>query len=287
MAPAAVVSRVIVLVLDGLRADAIPLYRPPVLGALLPQSAWTLRARTVQPSVTSVALTSLLTGVGPDTHGVRSDRIGLPPRRGRLTGLPAWLARSGITTRAMRAEVPWAFRRVAQEIAARLGAGVAFQGRGAADLVQAMLPWLESGGPGLFLAHWPDADLAGHAEGWTSPAYVDAIGRYDEALGHLVSGTGVLEESDTVLIVIADHGGGGTTARQHASNHPQDLTIPMIFAGGPVVPGPLSDPVSLLDVPATIPWLFGMRPPPDYQGRILHEVRGAVATGTPTWGVAA
>ena len=69
------VSRVVVVVLDGLRPDAIGSFRLTAMAELMAGGAWTLDATTVSPSVTVAAITSLLTGVSPDTHGLKGDRV--------------------------------------------------------------------------------------------------------------------------------------------------------------------------------------------------------------------
>jgi len=265
------ITRVIVVVLDGLRADAIPLFQLPVLQALVAGGSATLSARTVTPSITTAALTSLLSGVSPRVHGVTTDSIGIPRNPERLTSLPGCLARHGIPTFAYRAALLWAFRGVGRRIASRLGASLSFAGATASEVLDSALPTLVRESVGLRLLHWPDADLVGHAEGWTSRGYHEAVLRYDRELGRLVVETGVLRDPTTVLIVLADHGGGGKTARHHASSHPLDTTIPLIMAGGQIAQGELAPGTSLLDVPATVPWLFGVPTPSSYQGRILVE----------------
>lgn len=265
------ITRVIVVVLDGLRADAIPLFELPVLQRLMAVGAGTLSARTVSPSITTAAITSLLTGVTPRVHGLDSDRIVLPRNPRTLTSLPGHLRRFGIPTHGYRGALPWAFRGVARRIVAGLGADVTFAGEDAAEILARALPTLAGGRPGLWICHWPDADVAGHASSWTSTPYRRAVDRYDEALGRLVDETGAIDDPATVLIVMADHGGGGRVARHHDSDHPLDTTIPLIMVGGQVVHGELAPGTSLLDVPATVPWLLGLPTPASYQGRILVE----------------
>jgi len=82
------VSRVIVVVLDGLRPDAIGRFRLGVMAELMSSGAWTLDATTVRPSVTVAAVTSLLTGVSPDTHGLKGDRVFIPRAAAELVADP-------------------------------------------------------------------------------------------------------------------------------------------------------------------------------------------------------
>ena len=62
MPTATPIRRVILVVLDGLRPDAIPRFGLAHLAALAHGGASTMLARTVHPSVTAAAMASLLTG---------------------------------------------------------------------------------------------------------------------------------------------------------------------------------------------------------------------------------
>jgi arylsulfatase A-like enzyme len=87
----------------------------------------------------------------------------------------------------------------------------------------------------------------------------------------MVEGLGVIQDPSTLLIAFADHGGGGAVARDHNSVHRMDTAIPIILAGGQVIPQVLGYGASLLDVPATIAWALGLHPPALWTGRPLAE----------------
>src|SRR5581483_295105 len=195
--------------------------------------ASTLAATTVQPSVTAAAMTSLLTGVAPDVHGLQSDRFHIPKPRGPILPLPRALAAAGFPSTAVMAEIPLLFRPIARQIVSRLGMGEArFAGRDAAGVLLAAQRALVAQRRGLILLHWPDADRAGHAHGWMSAEYGDAARRMDRALGHLITSHDLLSDRNTLLIVLSDHGGGGVDPRNHETDHPHDVTIPIVLAGG-------------------------------------------------------
>jgi hypothetical protein len=265
------IDRVIMVILDGLRADAIPLFPLPHLLRLARNSAYTLAGRTVRPSITASALTSLLTGVTPRMHGVESEKIAVHRPRGSLTPLPEVLARHGLGLRAFRGALPPLTVGVATRITERLGIEARFEGQRAVEVLAAATPTLSGRTPGVVVLHWLDADRAGHASGWGSPDYVRAAKHLDEALGQLVESEAVLEDPATLLIAFADHGGGGAAAKDHNSPHPLDVTIPIILAGGQVLPGVLGDGASLLDIPATAAWALGVPRPAQWSGRPLVE----------------
>jgi hypothetical protein len=274
------ISRVIVAVLDGLRSDAIDRYSLPAFSHLRRVGAYSMGAQTVAPSVTACAMTSLLTGVPPEVHGMRTDRFTIPRVRHHLDPVPRVLARAGLPTSAHMARIPAPMRPVARTIVRLLGIGESeFRGDDSRAILDSARPAIERQQRGLILLHWPDADRAGHLAGWMSVEYEDAVRRLDASLGRLAELAGVSPGAETLLIALADHGGGGSDPRQHDSAHPLNRTIPLVIAGGNIARGPLAGPVSLLDVPATVLWALGVPLPASYAGTPL--------TGAPAFTIAA
>jgi predicted AlkP superfamily pyrophosphatase or phosphodiesterase len=271
------ITRVILVVLDGLRPDAIATLPLPTLGAVAAGGAHTLAASTVEPSLTAAALTSLFTGVTPAVHGIRSEHALIPRPGQRLTLLPRLLHDHGYRMFGFMAALPHGFRTLGTRIAARLGAAAAFAGQDADSILDEALPTLERVQRGVVFLHWPDADAAGHAHGWMSREYLTAARRLDGAFERLIDATAVLTDPGTVLVAMADHGGGGTCEKDHHSNHPLDLTIPIVIAGGQVTRILLPASASLLDVTSTVPWVLGIDPPNQWMGRPLREAFVPVA----------
>jgi predicted AlkP superfamily pyrophosphatase or phosphodiesterase len=119
----------------------------------------------------------------------------------------------------------------------------------------------------MVFMHVPDPDLAGHAHGWESPEYGEAVMRADSALARVVEEL----HPETLLIVVSDHGGGGAFgSRLHGSTADVDMRIPMILWGSRVTRSDLGA-ASILDVPATALWALGLEPPAHYEGRALLE----------------
>ena len=265
------VRRVVVVVLDGLRPDAIPRFGLTHITALAKCGASTMLGRTVSPSVTACAMASLLTGAAPERHGLQSDRFHLPRSRGPLHPLPRVLAEHALPTSAYLASMPLLFTGVAQRIASHAGVTQArFRGKDCGEILATAGTSLREQRRGLILMHWPDADRAGHASGWMSAAYADAAQRMDAAVGALVRAID-LDDPATLLIALADHGGGGAVPDHHNSDHPLDRTIPLMLAGGAVRRGELPAGSSLLDVPATICWALGVPRPESFAGVPLTE----------------
>lgn len=265
------VRRVVLVVLDGLRPDAIQRFRLQRVASLARRGASTFRAQTVSPSITPCAMASLLTGAAPERHGIQSEHFHIPRPRGPVHPVAKELAKASLPTSFFMPQVPFLMRGIAARISTMLGLSeFRNHGRDAKDVLAAARKNLETQRRGLIMMHWLDADRAGHSFGWMSPEYGAAAARMDHALGELES---IIDLSDpaTLVIALADHGGGGATLKHHDSAHPLDTTIPVMLAGGAIVPCELGSGVWLPDIPATILWALGLARPESYAGSPLLQ----------------
>jgi arylsulfatase A-like enzyme len=261
----------VVVVVDGLRPDAVTETGMPNLFALMRRGWHAERAVTVRPSVTVAALTSLATGVSPARHGIRDSSPGRLPRLRGLRPLPLELRRLGVGTTVLTPELPAATRWAAGALLRLGGVGrlVATTSSPAA-IVQAAIDRLAGNtGREFVVVYLNDADLAGHAWGWMSAAYLQAARQVDTALARLMR---FCEDPESLVIITADHGGGGVLATDHDHPHPANDLIPLALMSGRVAPGlATSDPVTLLDIPPTVLHGFGGTAPAPYEGRVIHE----------------
>jgi hypothetical protein len=281
----ATVDRVILVVADGLRADAIDEFGLDCIAGLRSWGASTMEAVTVSPSGSWAALASLMTGVPPDTHGIAADRLRPADPFVALEPIPQLLGRAGLPSSAFLGNVPQTYRLFATRVAERLGfSRVRFSGTTALEIVLAACEALNWQRQGLVVLHLPDADVAGHRHGWMSSHYGEAAKRVDAAVGSAAAIADLPSDPRSLLVVTSDHGGGGVDPKGHHSGHPLDRIVPLIFAGGPVaVASKLGPPVSLLDVSATVLQSLGVQRPAMYAGRPLRglftgsEVAGRAA----------
>jgi type I phosphodiesterase/nucleotide pyrophosphatase len=237
----------------------------PSLSALGGAFTHALHARTVRPSATVAALASLATGVAPHTHRLIEPGLRFLPRFRTLRPVARELARNGVpvdivTTDLGRAAQPvaWATAGARRLVAA---------GQRARETAAAAQRLLCERGERLLFLYLPDCDRADHAHGWMSDPYLEAAAEVDAAVGALSAWT-----QDVTFIITADHGGGGVHPREHDEVHLLNDSIPLVLAGpGVTRRHQLTRPVSLLDLPATILWWFGVYVPPCYEGRPLTE----------------
>lgn len=86
--------------------------------------------------------------------------------------------------------------------------------------------------------HFDDPDATGHASGWGSSAWSNAIITVDQQLGRVMDAlaSSPTYASQTLLLVTADHGGGGASATGHGEpGYYTNYAVPM-FLWGPGIP---------------------------------------------------
>ena len=261
-------ARCVMFLVDGLRPDAIRPDLAPSLHALAQDYTHAPHAFTVRPSATVAAVLSLTTGVGPATHGLVEPGLANLRKLGSLRPVPRVLGARQLPTTVVAGEI------VAAEVpVARVLTGVAGVSRFVATagparrVAAAALGRLRFVPDGLVIVYVNDCDRAGHAEGWMSPSYLDAVREVDLAVGQLRACA-----ADSLLLVLADHGGGGVEPKDHDKPHPTNDRIPLVLAGPRIRRRHvLREPASLLDVPPTVLWSLGLDIPAEYEGRVLYD----------------
>ncbi len=261
-------ARCVILLVDGLRPDAIRPDLSPSLHALAGDFTHATSATTVRPSATVPALLSLATGVGPETHQLVKPGLATLRALGTLRPLPRELAFRGLPTVVVAGKISPEEVPVARVLAAAAGVARFVATAGPARRVAAAaLGRLRFVPDGLVMVYVNDCDRAGHRYGWMSAAYRNAVREVDVAVARLRACV-----ADSLLVVLADHGGGGVEPTDHDLPHPANDRIPLILAGPRVRRRyVLPYPTSLLDVPPTIlHWLAG-EIPAEYEGRVLKD----------------
>jgi hypothetical protein len=264
-------ERILVLVIDGLRPDAITPEHMPNLTAFSERAWRPPEASTVRPSITVAALSSLGTGVTPETHGLVDPSLDSLSRLRRLRPLPAELGRLGVRTSVVTGELLPSTRFLVGGLL-KLGGVERLIASGSQPrrVAVAMAEELRAPhGRRFVLGYVRETDIAGHAWGWMSEAYLTAARAVDRGLGILSE---LAAEPGTLVIVTADHGGGGVLPSDHDHPHPINEAIPLLVAGFGVRTGTGSaSSASLLDIPPTVFSGFGGNPPAQWQGRVLSE----------------
>lgn len=255
-------DNVVIIMVGGLRPDALKQAKAPALEGLIKRGSFTMKAQTVNPSLTLPAFTSMLTGLPVEAHGVDWNDYEL--QRGYLKApiifeIASFNGSKWGAAFIQKEKLLHALkqdRRLALHVCSVNEPGCTAK-KVAADVINSYKTTTDSNKPSLFLIHFAEADSAGHADGWMSKPYLKAVEDVDRAIGTIIKGfkeLGLYER--TAFIVSADHGGHATT---HGTTAPEDMTIPWIAAGpGIKASHEIQQPVSLMDTPATVMRAFGI-----------------------------
>lgn len=264
-----VTHHVIVISVDGLRPDAIARFAPVTIRRLAREGATSLVAQTIVPSLTLPSHTSMLTGTGPDVHGITWN-TDLTIVRGQDLPVPTifGVARGyGMRTAAFFSKSKFHHLEHLESLdysqSPDGGWGKILAYRTADDVRR----HLGTGRPNLTFVHIGDTDYTGHVTGWMTAPYGAAVRAADNAVRTVVAAAdSAFGRGEYVIILTADHGGNG---RSHGdADNPLNRTIPWIAWGEGVAGGTrLPSGIRTMDTAATALWLLGVPVPAHMVGR--------------------
>lgn len=268
-----VATRVLIISIDGLRPDTISNAPMPILDGLAQAGAYTLEAQTVFPPYTLPAHASMLTGMCPSQHGITWDTY--TPSKGYAQGVDLFDLAHELGLRTVMIVSKDKLRQITEPKNLDVYRLVASSDDAAAKQAVAEI----AKGFDLMFVHFDDVDLAGHDYDWSSPKYLEAARRADEALLKLIV---ALESAglrdDTLIIVTADHAGVG---ENHLENEPEIMTVPWILSGVGIRPGVITEPVSIVDTAATAAWIMNIPLPLEWAGLPVTEAFGIPSEPRP------
>lgn len=261
----AVSDRVVIISIDGGKPQALKKAKMPVLDGLIESGAFTDKAKTIFPSKTLPSHTSMLTGVGPDTHKITWNNW--EPWRG-LVQVPTVFSmakKSGLSTALFATKDKFNHLEVPNSLDKYW-----LEEKKAKSAAKAAVEYLEKNKPQLLVIHFPDADIAGHSFGWESWAQLKALEDVDEAIEIVKKSLEKNFRDETYnLIITADHGGMGLT---HGSNEDHDMLIPWLVWGTNVKSGhKITSEVVTMDTTVTTLSILGLPKQEGLEGRVVEE----------------
>lgn len=249
---------VFIIVVDGLRPDALQRAQTPNLDRLWQSGLYSWTAQTVMPSTTLPAIASLLSGVPPERHHILWNHWA--PELGRIT-VPTIFE---IAQSQKISTVAFVSKRKLEHLFSP-ETPLFVLNSDARHLIVEAIEYISEHRPRLVFLHLSDVDDAGHRYGWMTVRQLQAVARVDEALGLLLNSLEDLNIlNNSVIIVTADHGGHG---RIHGTDDPRDMTIPWILWTPDIEIGrELMQPIRIYDTAATVLAALGLVIPSDWLG---------------------
>ena len=273
-------GRVIVIALDGISIEGYNTAKHPNLDRIANNGALSLQTRVVMPSVTLPNFTSLLTGSGPEQHGVVNnnwflDDHELPPVEKDSKGyFPSIF-------KILKDQVPgvktafyynWAKliepynQDYIDEPSYEAENGYSKNYKKAFDFIVK-----NRDVPTFIFLYSGHTDNIGHTYGWMTPEYINSIEEADILIGELLDR---LEEEglhkNTHILFISDHGG---INKGHGGVSTSEMIVPWSIAGPGIKKGyDFKEPNNTVNTAATIARLFGCEPPLSWVGQVPASI---------------
>jgi predicted AlkP superfamily pyrophosphatase or phosphodiesterase len=249
------VKHLVFIGLDGWGGAYVKEANMPTIKRMMSQGAWTLDARCVMPSRSWPNWTSIFYGAPPEQHNKEDfPSIFTLVKDNRQSEKSIFFVES-VEIRKICPDNAVEKQEILSDIesAKKISAHIIKE-------------------KPLFTAiAFDEPDHTGHAKFWGSEAYYTKLAELDGLIAVIeqaVKDAGIYD--NTVFVITADHGG---SFNSHGINVPKQRKIPMIFYGCGIKKGfTIPSPVNIYDITPTMAALIGIEIPPEWTGRILHEI---------------
>lgn len=250
-------NKVQLILVDGMRPDALAACRNPYVAQLLENSLYTLRARTVMPSVTLPCHMSLFHSVDPARHGITTNTF--MPQVRPISGICEQLK----DTKKCGFFYNWEeLKDLAQPGSLAVSAffsGHTFGYEQANRLVtEASIRETAAHDLDFTFTYLGWTDEAGHAQGWMGEEYMRSLDESFACIQRLIEAA----PADCVTLITADHGGHDRT---HGTPMDEDMYIPVLLHGQGLR-GEIAREVSIKDIAPTVVQLLGCKSAPEWEG---------------------
>ena len=255
----------ILVMVDGLRPDALAMVHCPHFDNLQARSSYTLQASSVMPSVTLPCHMSIFHSVPPARHGVTSNAW--QPMARPLPGLIDQARAANLHTASFHNWEP--LRNLSLPGSLNFSYyrdNVYTDLEGDRVIAGEAVRYIDSDGPDFAFVYFGTVDTIGHRHGWLSDEYLAQIERVDGALGLLLDGV----PADSTILLLSDHGGH---ERSHGTHSAEDMTIPWLVVGPGIKRGyEITRPVGLLETAPTLARVLGIAAHRDWEGQCVDEI---------------
>lgn len=279
VAQVAGVNHVVIIGCDGMSPDGIHKANTPVMDGIMQRGAYSLHARAVMPTSSSPNWGSMIMAAGPEQHGITSNDW----RPDKFDVAPTAVGSGGIFPTifgVLREQQPAAVIACFHDwggigrLLDRDALDIIEDTDGPVNTIERAIDFFNAKQPTLTFIHLDHIDHAGHAHGYISPEYYEAVEEADRLIGETIKGlkeAGMLEQ--TIIIITSDHGGVG---KGHGGASMAEIEIPWIIAGpGVSSEKELTSFVNIYDTAATVAHIFGLTPPDCWIAKPVLEAFGS------------
>lgn len=266
-------KHVFILGIDG-AGNAVKDTQTPNIDRVFSSGAYTYRAKAAIPTISAECWGAILLGVHPEKHGLTNDVVSSRPHPPD--------SRHPSLFRLIRQRDPGA-KLASFSAWGPINAGIIeqnldceFETTHDDDLVRRAAAYIVEHRPAALFLQLDDCDGAGHSGGYFTEKHLRAVQNADRNIGQILEAiqrAGIWD--DSLIIVTADHGGGGDNPKSHGSDHPRDVTVFWGCCGPnirPVGEIPDSVPVHIVDTAPMAARALGLPAHSGWDGRVIEEV---------------
>ena len=257
-------KKVLLILVDGLRPEAISLCGHPYLEKMAAAGTSCLQARTVTPCVTLPSHTSLFMSVPPERHGVLTNNW--TPMARPIPSLTDVVHQAGKTTAmfynweelrdlSRPGSLDFSYFKKMSEVHKQTLADER-------EMTERVIAHLSAQAPDFTFLYYGWPDEAGHHFGWLGKKYLQSVAQVSEMVEQIAAGL----DARYQVILCADHGGHG---RNHGENVAEDMRIPLLCQGSAFPAGKKLAQASIMDIAPTIARILGIAPPALWEGECL------------------
>lgn len=273
-------KRVVMIALDGISVAGFEKAHTPNLDALLAEGSLSLTTRDVMPSVTLPNWTSLLSGSGPELHGVVNNswtinKFTLPPVAKDADGYyPSVFTVLKEEVRGMKTAFYYNWINLFYPQNKKNFDEVSYLEKDAyVPNYEKALKFIDTNReyPMLVFLYSVHTDHAGHKHKWMSPEYIKSIEEADVEIGKF------LEEmkakglyKDTHFMFLSDHGGRNNG---HGGVTTDEMVVPWGITGPKIKKGfIIEEPNNTVNTASVILRLFKVKQPLSWTGEVPNSI---------------
>jgi predicted AlkP superfamily pyrophosphatase or phosphodiesterase len=256
-------SKVVFMMTDGLRPDAITPENAPNLIDFMARGSYTRKAQSLMPTVTLPCHTSIF-------HSVPSTRHGILDNEWKSMARPVTGLVEQISANNKKAGFIHNWERLRdlnrpEQLYFSFYINTSYDADGDKYVADTAIEWIPKSECDFWFVYFGTVDTSGHKYGWMEEGYINQIKYVDNLIGDVLS----VIDDETTVIIHSDHGGHDRT---HGTDSPEDMNIPYMITGPNIKKNhELQSEVTLLDTTPTIAHILGISPNLEWEGNIISE----------------
>lgn len=270
---------VFIIGFDGWGSYSVPKAEMPVLKKMMSQGCWTLKKRSVLPSLSGPNWASMLMGASPEIHGYTQNDKGpefspMTVSENHVFPSISQLLRKKNNESEIALFYQWnGLNYVADTLSINhlsylpVGKRIDWY----TEINESACKYIKDKKPSLCTLIYNYPDHYGHATGFDSNEYYESLKALDKSLDVIiqaVNDAGIIDKS--IFIVTSDHGGTGKT---HGGKTLKEMETPFVIFGCNIKKGfEISDSMMQYDIAATVAYIFGLDVPQAWIGRPVQSV---------------